>query len=64
MLFTPDRDLDPPNEPETQEVQRCDNCHEIETTYILGITIYDLFPCDRVCSYCLNELHNNISLTN
>lgn len=64
MLFTPDRELNPPNEPEITETERCANCKEEEPTYILGISTYGLKPDDRVCNFCLNELHQNLTLTN
>lgn len=61
-MYTPDRYLDPPAEKKIEEVQRCDNCHEAETVYTLGITIYDLYPQDKVCLFCWNELNNNFHL--
>lgn len=41
------------------ESETCKACNEeVEQTYILGITAYGLFPADKVCSECLNSLHD------
>ena len=67
-MFTPDRQINPDSfyekDSEEKEVQKCDNCHSEEETFILGVETYGLNPLSLVCSFCLCELHQNLSLTN
>lgn len=54
----------PPETPEPITLSKCAQCGEREELFVLGVESYGLKPDACVCSYCLNELHNNLSLTN
>lgn len=63
-LQTPDSLL---NEIEEQKVYRCSCCNDpvlFNELFELGINTYGLKSDAMACGYCLNELHNNLTLTN
>lgn len=65
-----DREIDPPDsykryEEEKAVSTKCACCLDpVDETFLLGIETFGHKPTDNVCSYCMDQLHNNLSLTN
>jgi len=57
--------MTPPTNNNDEVVYLCECCkEEVEEVFTLKIETVNLKPTDSVCGFCLNELHNNLTLNN
>lgn len=64
-----ERQLNPPDtytkDKEEIELTKCACCLEpVEDVFQLGLSTWNLVTSDMVCEYCLNQMHQNLTLKN